>query len=66
MNGGHDERSTVAVWCCSSSLRSSFFDEPGDQGALLAQSRNDRWIGHPHMVGFRLSRLNAVVVALAR
>jgi hypothetical protein len=42
----------------------------GDQLArqfstFRTESGNDVWIGHPHMVGWRPSRLNADVVALA-
>jgi hypothetical protein len=34
-------------------------------GSLLFQCGNDVWIGHPHMVGWRLAVLNAVLVPLA-
>jgi hypothetical protein len=32
-------------------------------GALLSQGGNDVWIGHPHMVGWRLASLNDDLVA---
>jgi hypothetical protein len=63
----HADRAVEAV-----DIGTEFYDALlcGDEfarqlGALLSQCRNDMWIGHPHMVGWRLSALNVLVVALA-
>jgi hypothetical protein len=42
------------------------FNEPGDKRSLLTEGGNDMWIGHPHMVEWRLPVLNADVVPSAR
>ena len=46
-------------------LAFQLFDKPRNERPLLSQCGNDVRIGHPDMVGWRMARLNQVVVALA-
>jgi hypothetical protein len=47
-------------------LAFKLFDQPGNERPLLSEGGNDMWVGHPHMVGWPLAVLNAVVVPFAR
>jgi hypothetical protein len=46
-------------------LALQLFDEPTDKRSLFTKRGDYVWIGHQHMVGWPLSALNVLVVALA-